>query len=76
MEAVLHSIAHPIALAIQAVAIAFVTAGSALALVKAARVARSSVTSSTARWSTRSGLCHGARPKSRVIGGEAHERSD
>ena len=38
MEALLHSIAHPIALAIQAVAIVFVTAGSALALVKAVRM--------------------------------------
>jgi uncharacterized membrane protein len=38
MEALLHSIAHPIALAIQAVAIVFVTAGSALGLVKAARM--------------------------------------
>jgi uncharacterized membrane protein len=38
MEALLHSIAQPIALAIQAVAIAFVTAGSAVALVKAVRM--------------------------------------
>jgi uncharacterized membrane protein len=38
MESLLHSIAHSIALAIQAVAIAFVTAGSALALIKAARM--------------------------------------
>jgi len=38
MEALLHSIAHPIALAIQAVAIAFVTTGSAVALFKAARM--------------------------------------
>jgi len=38
MESLLHTIAHSIALAIQAVAIAFVTAGSALALIKAARM--------------------------------------
>lgn len=38
MEALLHSISHSIALAIQAVAIVFVTAGSALALIKAARM--------------------------------------
>ena len=38
MEALLHSIAHPIALAIQAVAIVFVTTGSAVALFKAVRM--------------------------------------
>ena len=38
MEALLHSITHPIALAIQAVAVAVVTTGSAVALFKGARM--------------------------------------